>query len=273
MTLGVARGPSSGPNGSRSLESELLETEAREGGIGWEDLPVFEELDPATPRASEPLLAQALNPDSALAESFRVLRTKVRTLQEVRPLRTIGIVSAMAGEGKTSVALGLAAALSWERSRRVLVLEGDVRARSIERRLGLGPTPGLVEWLQDRSASVPVRRLGRSGPYLLSAGIARLEEMELLGSARMSLLLASCSRTFDWVVVDSAPLLPVADAVLLQDLLDGFLCVVRAYFTPRDTLHRAMANIKSDRIRGVVLNDYREILTSYYRPAYRRYSR
>lgn len=234
-----------------------------------EDLPVFEELAELTPAPRQPAHRAALSTESALAEEFRVLRAKVRAIGEERAFRCIGLVSSSPAEGKTTVALGLASSMAHERDgRRVILVEADLRKRSIARYLGFEPSSGLSEWLQDDPASpVPVRRLGPGGPFLLAAGLNSPGNPELLASRRVSKLFEACRRCFDFVVVDCPPLTPVADTVMLQELLDGFLLVVRARRTTREALVRALSHLNRERIRGVVFNDYKELLAGAYSSA------
>jgi capsular exopolysaccharide synthesis family protein len=236
-----------------------------------DDLPVFEETSEAVPQHLAAVPAAALTPGSLLSEEFRMLRAKVRGIGEQRPFHCIGLVSATAGEGKTTVTLGLAMAIAQEPDRRVLVIEADVRKPSIDSYLGLSRVSGLGDWLEEAQGTVTVRRLVPQGFFLLSAGRSSLQRPELLGSDRMGRLLEAARRYFDFVVVDCPPLVPVADSVILQDLLDGFLFVVRARHSPRETLQRAISNIKADRIQGVVFNDYKDLLPGYYNYGYRQY--
>jgi capsular exopolysaccharide synthesis family protein len=231
-----------------------------------EHLPVFEELPDAVTAPRETVHRAAIAADSSLAEEFRVLRAKVRAIGEERAFRCIGMVSSAPGEGKTTVSLGLATALAQEREdRRVVLVEADLRKRSIARYLGLEPSAGLAEWLQgDAEAAVPLRRLGRRGPFLLTAGILNPPSPEILASGRVPRLLEACRRCFDYVIVDCPPLVPVADSVMLQDLLDGFLLVVRARHAPRQAMLRALSHVKHERIQGVVFNDYAELLRRVY---------
>jgi capsular exopolysaccharide synthesis family protein len=183
----------------------------------------------------------------------------------------VGFVSATGGEGKTTAALGLAAALARQPDRRVLLIEADLRKPSIDRSLGLERVDGLAEWLETTPASVPLRRLMPQGFCLLSAGRSVTPHPELLGSSRMARLLQAARHAFDHVVVDCPPLAPVADSVVLQDLVDGFLFVVRVRHSPVETIQRALANVKPERVLGIVLNDHREMLRSYYSYGYRYY--
>jgi capsular exopolysaccharide synthesis family protein len=238
-----------------------------------DDLPVFEELSEIVPSPKEHAHQAVMSPGAPIAEEFRVLRAKVRAIGEERPFRCFGLVSSAPGEGKTTVSLGLANAMALEREdRRVLLVEADLRKRMIARYLGLAPASGLSEWLQgDPSAPLPIRRLGARGPFLLAAGVSSPPNPEVLSSGRVGQMLEACRRCFDYVIVDCPPLAPVADSIMLEDLLDGFLLVVRARHAPREAVLRALSQLTGDRIQGVVFNDYHEILMRPYSYAQSRY--
>jgi capsular exopolysaccharide synthesis family protein len=234
---------------------------------------VFNELPEVTTRVS-PVQGAVLTPGTAAAEEFRLIRTRLRMIAQERPYRCVGLVSATPGEGKTTVALGLACSLADAADRRVLLIDADLRKPSVEGYLGIPPSAGLTEWLRESSASVAIRRLAPQGFWLLSAGKGDLGTQDGEATERMSALLNSCRKHFDHVVVDCPPLIPVADAVMLQDLLDGFLLVVRSRYTPREMLLRALSQIKSDRIGGIVFNDQENLLPDYASySAYRRRDR
>jgi capsular exopolysaccharide synthesis family protein len=225
--------------------------------------PTFDELGPALIHDLAPVPDAVTAPSSPAAEEFRVLRAKVKALDDERPLRCIGIVSAAAGEGKSTMALGLAATLAQEPDRKILIIDCDLRKPALEKYLGLSHAAGLSEWLQGRVAAVPVRRVEPQGFFLLGPGHAADHRPELLGSERMEKLLESARGIFDFIILDCPPLVPVADSVILQDLLDGFLFVVRARHSPRETVAKALSHLKADRVRGVIFNDHREVLPGY----------
>jgi Mrp family chromosome partitioning ATPase len=232
--------------------------------------PVFDEAARVLPSRPEPVMNAMLHPGSAAWEELRMVASKMRSLEP--PLRCVGLVSASPGEGKTTLAVGLAGALAQEPGRRVLLMEADLRRPAIERYLGLSAEQGVGDWLEATlSRRVPVRRLVPQGIFLLAGGRAVNRRPELLQSKRMSQLLVTARQSFDYVVVDCPPLGPVADSLMLQDLLDGFLCVVRSRHTPLDLIQKGLGRLKADRIRGLIFNDHREVLTSTYR--YRYYDR
>lgn len=222
----------------------------------------FVESVPQRP-SGPPLQRAVLGSGHYLAEEFRFLASKVASLADNR-FTTIGIVSAAPEEGKTTVAIGLAAALARSSSQKVLLLEADLRQPTLERYLGLPRTAGVAEWLTGRSSTVPVRTVSPPGFSVLAGGRERLARPELLGSPRMAALIGACQLSFGFVVVDCPPLDPVADAVAIQDLLDGFLLVVRARRSPREAVDRAVSRLKENRIHGIVFNDQPTILPRAY---------
>lgn len=252
-----------GPRGDVDIEFPLSK-------LASDGAPELEVKAEAAIRNSQVAAALA---EPVVAEEFRLLRAKVRALDADRRFRVFGIVSAAMGEGKSTIALGLARAFAQEPDTRALLVEADLRRPTLEAYLGMAKVPGLGEWLETGVGPIGLRRVGSGGFYLLSGGLpTHQRQPELLGSERMARVLESAQRSFDFVIVDCPPLLPVADAVLLQDLLDGFLLLVRERFTPWSTINRALTRLKPDRIRGVMLNDHQEIIprdTSYgYHMAY-----
>ena len=213
---------------------------------------------------ASPGLAALLAPGGAAFEPFRVLRTKLRALEAQRPARCLGLVSATAQEGTSTVALGLAAALAQERENRVLLVEARLRAPALERALGLDPQRGLADWLcGPPEQPVPVRRVEPWGFHLLVGGAPAPPSAERLGSESMGRLLAAARSQFDFVLLDCPPLEAVADSVMLQSLLDGFLLVVRARHASRTAIGQALAHLEPGAVRGVVFNDRTEILTRW----------
>jgi len=229
----------------------------------WQEGPAFEESEVETGNVS-PQVEAVLDGASLISEQLRLLRTRLAALRRERPMRCMGLVSAARGEGKSTVSVGLARTLALESDRRVLLVEADLRRPSIESYLGLEPAPGLLQYLDGEDDMVRVRRVSPGNFYLLSAGGESAGRPELLGSRRMSALMEVSRRVFDFVVVDCPPLLPVADSVILQDLLDGFLFVVRSRHSPREAVLRAMSLLKPERLQGVIFNAHQEILPSYH---------
>jgi capsular exopolysaccharide synthesis family protein len=220
---------------------------------------------------SVPILEALRAPSSVVGEELRLLCARVQDICRQRNINCLAMTSALPGEGKSTLSVGLAAALARQSGKRILLIEGDLRRPSLTRTLGLSPASGLSEWLHGQIDHVPVRFIDPGGFSLLGAGRTPLERPEVLGSPRMDGLLRVARGHFDYVLIDAMPLVPVADATLIQDLVDGFLLVVRCRLTPRDAIRKGLAKLRHDRVLGVVMNDYREILPSYTAYAYSRY--
>jgi polysaccharide biosynthesis transport protein len=235
--------------------------------------PVFDEVRIArhSGQPQPPVAAMVVAGVGAVGEEMRLLRAKVRSLDEEKPFRCFGIVSSAPGEGKSTVALGLAAAIAAERDRKVLVVDADLRKSALTEYLALVPGAGLSEWLEGTLEKPPLHRVEPPGFSVLTSGMPHNIQPELLGGERMEKLLEAARASFDVVVVDCPPLLPVADSVIMQDFLDGFLFVVRARHSPRETILKAVSHLKPGRVRGVVFNGYREVIPGYETYGHRTY--
>jgi capsular exopolysaccharide synthesis family protein len=183
----------------------------------------------------------------------------------------LALTSALPGEGKSTLSVGLASALGREPGRRILLIEADLRRPSLSKALALRPAHGLAEWLNGTLDHVPVREVVPGNFLLVAAGQTPLKRPELLGSPRMDAVLKAARRFFDLVILDAVPVLPVADTVLMQDLVDGFQLVVRSRRTPRDAITDTLTKLRSDRVIGVVFNGHREYRGSHKHYGYRSY--
>lgn len=201
----------------------------------------------------EPLVCNTHNHDVG-AEKFRVLCHRLRQLRQRRPLSRVLVTSAIPKEGKTVVALNLALTLAFS-SPRVLLVDTDMRQSGLEGALGIPPLPGLADFLEGRlELSATFRRLEPLGLHYLAAGNASSNPVELLQRPRMRELMEQTARAFDWVVFDSPPVNPFADAHCLAGLADAVLLVTRSGWTPREGLQQALTALEGAYIAGVVLN-------------------
>ena len=129
----------------------------------------FVEGEVATPHLDD-CLTELLREDEPWAEQFRTLATRLRAMDGSDRVRRIGLMSAMGGEGKTTLALALSLILAEEQGERVLVIDCDLRHRELDTLLGVKPASGLGDWLNKPYPHVEVRRIGRRGPFFLGAG-------------------------------------------------------------------------------------------------------
>jgi polysaccharide biosynthesis transport protein len=267
------------PDLSRSAKPRIVgearpaeaEAETKTWGPSLPGEPVFRDEGTVVLRKIVPVIESLEDPNAVVGEELRLFAANL--LKTCRRLKVgcLALTSALPGEGKSTLSVGLASALSREPGRRILLIESDLRRPSLSKTLGLPPAHGLSEWLNGSLDHLPVRLVEPGGFFLVSAGQAGLRRPELLGSPRMDAVLKAARRLFDLVLLDAVPVLPVADTVLMQDLVDGFQLVVRSRRTPRDAIHDTLAKLRADRVIGVVFNGHQEYRASYKDYGYRQY--
>ena len=203
-------------------------------------------------------LVIAPDADHGLVEQFRSLAATLHRIQADGVPKVLMVTSADPGEGKTLTALNLALTLSESYRQRVLLVDADLRRPSIREISQLGDITGLTEGLKapaDKKLSV----IGLTRTLaLLPAGSPDPNPMSSLTSPRMRRIVAEAAERFDWVILDSPPLGPVADAGLLASMVDGALLVVRAARTSYGAVAHAIEALGRERILGVVLNGVEE---------------
>jgi len=207
------------------------------------------------------------SPHSQLAESYRAVRTALLFSNGDVPPKVILVTSALPQEGKTSVSLNSAIALAYQGAK-VLLIDADLRRPGIHACLGVPSEPGLGELLSGESP-LPVQALACPkvpNLFVLPAGRRRLRPAEVLGSGRMRDLLNNCRKNFDFVVIDTPPVLAVTDAVVLSKSADGVLLVVRSAQTSEQSLLRARDLLLrvNARIAGVLVNRANLHSSDYY---------
>jgi capsular exopolysaccharide synthesis family protein len=193
------------------------------------------------------------------AEQFRTLRSRLYQLRSAQSLRTLLVTSAVPAEGKTFVASNLAQTIVRQPDRRVLVIDADLRCPRLHLPFGAPTSPGLTDYLRGEADEAAIIQSGQDNNLCLIAGGNQVTDpSELLGNGRFATLLNRVTPVFDWVILDSAPCLPVADSTLLAEFCDATLLVVRANVTPSDVAQRALQELQNRNIVGVVLNAVEE---------------
>jgi capsular exopolysaccharide synthesis family protein len=189
------------------------------------------------------------------SEQFRTLRSRLYQMRASQSLRTLLVSSSIPGEGKTFVTNNLAQAIVRQPDRRALIIDADLRCSRLHVPLGAPASPGLTDYLRGEVDEMAIIQHGLEGNLcFIPGGNQVTNPSELLSNGRLRTLLDRVSPVFDWVILDSAPLLPVADSSLLADLVDGVLLVVRAGQTPAETAQRACQELQGRNVVGVVLN-------------------
>lgn len=195
------------------------------------------------------------DPRSPGADRFRFLRMRLREIWNAGKLRSLLITSPLPGDGKSTIALNLATALSEKGQRAVLLVDGDLHKSALVRQLGIRKGPGLADCLENGlNPMSAVRRLEPLGWYFLSSGNPRAHPTELLQGEVLPAVLQDLSAYFDWILIDAPPVIPLTDALSLARRTDGSLLVVRAERTSRDAVHEAVRLLGHEHVIGVLLN-------------------
>lgn len=199
------------------------------------------------------------NPRSLASEAYRTIRTAILLSQAGEPPRTILVSSAQSGEGKTTSSINLAASLA-SAGGRVVLIDADLRRPSMLRHFNLSAehVPGLVDVLTGQATVKDViladilKRIS-----LIASGRVPPNPAELLGSVEMATLIDQLAQDFDYVLIDSPPILPVTDAMILSRFVDGVVLVVKGANTPRKVVRDAKDRLQSvgARLLGTILND------------------
>jgi len=208
-------------------------------------------------RSGNSALVMLTDPTSAAAEAYRALAANLQFAYADRPLQTVGVTSAAAGEGKSTTTANLAVALA-EGGRRVIVVDADLRRPSLHTLFGADVQEGLSTVLLGAElATLPLQETGARGVRLLSAGPTVTNPLEALASRRFDQVLAMARGQADFVLVDTAPAGALADSAVLAPRLEGMLLVVSAGRTKRDLARRAREQLErvNANLLGVVLTD------------------
>ena len=211
------------------------------------------------------------DPGSLAAEKFRFLAVRLRQLQRSSPLKTVLITSTIPEEGKSMVSGNLAISLVRRKRQKVLLLEGDLRRPVLADRFGLPKLDGLSEWLQKAPTPMTnIYHLEEAGLWFLPAGTPVENPLELMQSGRLPALMAQLTAWFDWIVIDSPPVLPLADTSVWTRFTDGVLLVAREGTTRKRELQRGLRALERSQLLGVVINSCVSADRSNY---YQRYKR
>lgn len=244
-------------------------------------VPLFESTTHSKPKdvsASEYIVSKPL---SAFAEAFRNLRASILFSKVDEPVRVVAVTSALPGEGKTMSALCLGKSMGLS-GVNVIVVDCDLRRRSVSKLMGARVEAGLVEVLQGATnLDDALIRDEATGAWFLPLAKTLYTPKDLFGSAAMDRLLAQLRERFDFVILDTAPLLPVSDTRILAPKADVVVFLAQWRKTPRKAIEAALGLLTSAGadIAGIALTlvDVRELAkygygdSGYYYHRYNKY--
>ena len=204
-------------------------------------------------------------PKSLSAEAYRSLRTSIKFSSVDRPIKTLVVTSSIMGEGKSTVAGNIANILSQDGAR-VLIIDCDLRKPSVHYNFFVTNGEGLTDLLVGNSDLKSVMKKVDDSLFLITAGTVPPNPSEILGSHGMEKLLEELSVNFDYIVLDTPPVLPVTDALLLSAKADGTIIVVRARKSKSKVVkqcYEQLMEVKANVI-GTILNESNKFLDNKY---------
>lgn len=228
-----------------------------EAGTGVPAVGLVPALSGLSSMGKEPQAIILEKPNSAFAESVRALHASILLSNVDQPPKTVLMTSSLPSEGKTSLSLSLTRLVARTGSKRVVIIDCDLRRPLVHRHLGMDIGPGLVQLMAEEASLEDVlRRDEPSGAYVLTAGGTPANPTDLITSEHFAQLLENLKSMFDLIVIDSSPVLAVSDSRILSRMADKTIFVVRWAETRREVVRLGLKQIleAGGDLAGVVLS-------------------
>ena len=205
------------------------------------------------------------NVHAVITEQYRLLRSKLSSLNGSHTNNVLAITSARKGEGKSLTSVNLAIVMAEDTKKKILLIDGDMRKPSIHTFFNCKAEYGLIDLLMHKadieSAMIPS---GIKNLTLLLAGEPSKSPSDLLAASVFREIIEKIRKRFDYIIIDSPPIIPFADMNIISDVVDGILLVVRAEKTPKEMILEALKTLNKENIIGVVFNDSKKKMAKIY---------
>jgi receptor protein-tyrosine kinase len=212
------------------------------------------------------LLLNTDQPHDAPTEEFRALRTRLNHQQTIQPIHTVVVTSPSPAEGKSFTSVNLALAEAQLAANNTLLADFDFRRPIVHNLFQVDRSPGITDYLLGKAALHEIiKKVEGLNLWIMPAGEAVLNPLELLNLKEVKTLLGALPTLFNWVILDSPPLLFAADASLLSTMCHGTILVVRIGATTIDSVTRAIQSLCENNVLGIVVNGARrgELYSKY----------
>ncbi|MCK9425660.1 MAG: polysaccharide biosynthesis tyrosine autokinase [Ignavibacteriaceae bacterium] len=242
--------------------------------IGW--VPQIQSLDKSISKDIEFIIYN--KPDSVPSEAFRALRTRVQFSKvDQGNMKVIHITSSTPGEGKTLIASNLAGSFA-QANHKTLLLDCDLRKPRVHTVFGMTRQPGLVEYLFDQvDLKTIIKHSKLANLDVITVGTIPPNPAEMLGSKKMQDFIDLMKTMYDYIIIDSPPIISVTDSEIIAAYCDAVYLVVSANYTEFDLLDKALDIIKNGNVNfvGTILNNFvfKNSYGSYYKYYYYYYNR
>lgn len=240
----------------KSFENEIHRVDGADSTRSTGNARMFPQFQTvvASPSAKSRLVCLT-DKDSPAAEAFRLLAVRLRNFRKGKALKKVLITSTTPEEGKSFSAANLACTLASSSQERTLLIGGDLRRPTLSKVFGVTMNSGICEYLRgDCALTSSIQRLENTGLWLLPAGSAHGDPLDAIQSTKLPPLLEQLAEWFDWIIIDSPPVLPLADTTVLARMADGILIVARRGITEKRKLQRGLETFESNKLIGALLN-------------------
>jgi len=229
--------------------------------------PTKSTIEKVTTGEMSPQMVTLHAPQSLAAEHYRLLRTRILFITQKRPIQTLMFTSAIAGEGKTTTCCNMAISMANELDKKIVLVDCDLRQSQVSRYLAIQQGRGLHEYLAETAGLddiIKPTRLERLS--VVTAGQPVENPSKLLTSPRMAELMAELRKKYDYIILDAAPVVPLADVPILMNHVDALTLVARVGKTPKKFIRQAISTIENSQrapLLGVVLTWAENTLPTY----------
>jgi capsular exopolysaccharide synthesis family protein len=193
--------------------------------------------------------------ETPAAEAFRLLDVRLRNIRKARPLKKVMITGTTPEEGKSFVSANLACALASASKEKILLVGGDLRRPALSSIFGTKMLSGICEYLRgEQSLASCIYRLEQPGIWFLPPGRPQGDPLEIIQSTKLPRFTEQLAEWFDWIIIDSPPVLPLADTTAWARLADGLILVARRNVTGKRKLKKGIEAFESKKLIGAILN-------------------
>lgn len=206
-------------------------------------------------------------PKGAVAEQYRTLRTNIQRINKETPVKCIVITSSIHNEGKSTTSANLAVAMTYELEKKILLIDADLRKGRVHEIFGLRNIKGLSNYLEGEATEDDIlRKTPIHGLDIVTCGFIPANPSELLGSKKMIDFLWAMEQKYDFILIDTPPIIPLTDAAVLGAGVDGVVIVAQAGRTKREVIHQSkfLLTQAGCNILGYVLTNVEYYIPSYY---------
>lgn len=249
------------------LKRKRIEDDSMTARLTDEGVPVV--IEQGDKRVNSALVDSRLvtlkEPASVAAEQYRILCTRIAQLRQDKLSYALAVTSSLKSEGKTFTSLNLAISIARDFDEKVLLIEGDLKNPGLYEYLRHPPGFGLTDVLEGKiDIDACTVQMFDGQLSVLFAGKTAGNPSKLLSSVKMQEIISTARGNYKYIIIDTPPIMPMADINIYSTLVDGILLVIQAGKTPRSLVKRAISTLAADKIVGAVLNGVEPVHSKYY---------